>query len=249
MKYLLSHDSLAIVALLAAERTLCAFDFDGTLAPIVTDPKRAAMRPRTRALLRELASLYPCIVVSGRAREDALKKLTGVPVLRVIGNHGADTGDTSTARTSVEHWKTELEAGLGSIPGLWIEDKGLSLAVHYRQCADRPEVRRRILTQAEALSCSHVFGGKQVVNVVAESAPNKGDALAEERDRLGLNWVLYVGDDENDESAFALQGNVVAVRIGRKLRSHAAYYLRAQSEIDKLLNALIHLRRDLSSSK
>ena len=249
MKHLLSHDSLSIVTLLAAERTLCAFDFDGTLAPIVADPRRAGLRAHTRALLRNLAALYPCIVVSGRARKDALKKLIGVPVLRVIGNHGADTGDTSTARTSVEHWKTALEASLGSVPGLWIENKGLSLAVHYRQCANRPEVRRRILAEACALSFAHVFGGKQVVNVVAESAPNKGDALAKERDRLGLNWVLYVGDDENDESAFALEGNVVAVRVGRKLRSHAAYYLRNQFEIDKLLSALIHLRRALSSSK
>jgi trehalose 6-phosphate phosphatase len=249
MKHLLSRDSLAIVALLAAERTLCAFDFDGTLAPIVTFPDRAAMRKRTRALMRELALLYPCIVVSGRAREDVLNKLTGVPVLRVIGNHGADTGDTSTARASVEHWKTTLEAGLASIPGLWIEDKGLSIAVHYRQCENRPRVRRRILAQAEALSCTRVFGGKQVVNIVADSAPNKGDALAEERDRLGLNWVLYVGDDENDESAFALEGNIVAVRIGCKLRSHASYYLRTQSEIDKLLEALIRHRRDLNSSK
>ena len=77
-----------------------------------------------------------------------------------------------------------------------------------------------------------MFGGKQVVNVVARLAPHKGDALAAERDRLKCNWVLYLGDDENDEDAFALGGNVVPVRIGRKQRTHARYFLRTQTEIE-----------------
>ena len=51
-----------------------------------------------------------------------------------------------------------------------------------------------------------------------------------------------MGDDENDEDAFALEGNIVAVRIGRKLRSHARYYLRNQGEIDELLELLVRLR-------
>lgn len=245
MKYLLSKDSLPIIELLARERTLCAFDFDGTLASIVDDPERAAMRSRTRALMRRLASLYPCIVVSGRARADVLKKLHDVPVLRVIGNHGAETRETSAGRAPVEQWKTALRAGLSAIPGLWLEDKGLSLAVHYRLCADKAEVRRRILAQVHTLPRTRIFGGKLVVNVTADGAPNKGDALASERDRLRCNWVLYVGDDDNDEDAFALDGNIVAVRVGRKLRSHARYYLRTQAEIDNLLDALIRLRQHL----
>ncbi len=85
------------------------------------------------------------------------------------------------------------------------------------------------------------------VNLVADDAPHKGDALAAERDRLGCNWVLYVGDDENDEEAFALDGNIVSVRIGRKLHSHARYYLRSQTEIDKLLSLLVRLREPIAS--
>ena len=54
--------------------------------------------------------------------------------------------------------------------------------------------------------------------------------------------VLFVGDDDNDEDAFALPGNTVPVRVGRKLRSHARYYLRRQSEIDRLLELLVGLR-------
>jgi trehalose 6-phosphate phosphatase len=243
MKHLLSADSLAVITRLAGERTLCAFDFDGTLATIVDNPDRASMRPRTRDMLRRLASLYPCIILSGRARKNLLGKLSGVHVAQVIGNHGAETGEASGARPLVEQWKSALEAKLGSVPGLWIEDKDLSLAVHYRLCAQKVQVRRDIRAAAAALSHARIVGGKQVVNIVADTAPNKGDALAAERDRLRCNWVLYVGDDENDEAAFALDGNVVSVRVGRKRRSHARFYLRAQAEVDNLLALLISLRQ------
>jgi trehalose-6-phosphatase len=52
-----------------------------------------------------------------------------------------------------------------------------------------------------------------------------------------------VGDDENDEDAFALSGNIIPVRVGRKLRTQARYYLRAQNEIDALLELLVRLRK------
>jgi trehalose 6-phosphate phosphatase len=243
MQYLLSRASHAILMRLAEERTLCAFDFDGTLSPIVEHPGQAVMGGQTRILLGRLAALYPSIIVSGRSREDVLGRLSGVKVARVIGNHGAET-ETTTREPScrVVQWKASLEIELGALPGLWVEDKGLSLAVHYRQSRQKTEVRRRILAATRDLPHVRVVGGKEVVNLVVDRAPDKGEALAAERDRLLCNWVLYVGDDENDEDAFALDGNIVPVRIGRKQQSHARYYLRAQAEIDKLLELLVLLR-------
>jgi trehalose 6-phosphate phosphatase len=242
MKYLLSKASLSVVKQLAEERTLCAFDFDGTLASIVPHPEHAHMRAETENLLRRLAFLYPCIVVSGRARKDILGKLQGVKVARVIGSHGGDTKNSPDAYRMVMRWKKYLEEKMGAISGLWIEDKEDCLAVHYRQATHKAKARQQILAVAQKLKQAHVFGGKYVVNIVAEDAPNKGDALLLERDRLRCDWVLYVGDDENDEAAFALQGNIVAVRIGRKKDSHARYYLRAQQEIDELIELLIQMR-------
>lgn len=247
MKYLLSRASLPLGARLAHERTLCAFDFDGTLAPIADHPDAAGMRKRTRDLLRRVASLYPCIVVSGRDRASVLNKLSGVHVAGVLGNHGAESGRTPGSRQDVKRWKTALELELGPLPGTWIEDKESCLAIHYRQSPQKVEARRRILAAARKLKNVRVFGGKQVVNAVGRLAPNKGDALAAERDRLQCNWVLYLGDDENDEDAFALGGNIVPVRIGRKQRTHARYYLRTQTEIDDLLELLAQLREDVGS--
>ncbi len=198
------------------------------------------MRARTRKLLGCLAALYPCVIVSGRARADVLGKLGGVNVARVIGNHGAETeAPAKKSRRRIERWKAVLDLRLGGIPGLWVEDKGLSLAVHYRQCPPKAEAHRRILEAAQNLKDVRIVGGKQVVNLVTEGAPHKGEAVAAERDRLGCKWVLYVGDDENDEDAFAMGGNIVAVRIGRTRHSRARYYLRTQGEIDKLLELLV----------
>jgi trehalose 6-phosphate phosphatase len=243
MKYLLSKTCLAIASVLAKERTLCAFDFDGTLSPIVEHPRLAVMRVRTRDLLHRLAEHYPCIIVSGRARADVLEKLSGINVAQVIGNHGAETGGGAIAsRQQIDQWRAALELELEPVSGVWVEDKGMSLAIHYRQSPQKEDARRRIIAAARKLRVAQVFGGKLVVNVVVTGAPNKGDALAAERDRLGCNWVLYVGDDANDEDAFALSGNVVSVRIGQKLRSRARYYLRSQEEIDELLELLVRLR-------
>jgi trehalose 6-phosphate phosphatase len=243
MQYLLSRAGRAIVMRLAQERTLCAFDFDGTLSPIVEHPAEAAMRAQTRTLLDGLAALYPCVILSGRSRADLLGRLDGVKVAGVIGNHGAETEATALRQPRrVEQWKATLERELGAVPGVWVEDKILSLAVHYRQAAQKTEARRRILAAVRDLEHVRVVAGKQVVNLVVARAPDKGTALATERDRLGCDWVLYVGDDETDEHAFALEGNVVPVRIGRSRRSHARYWLRTQSEIDKLLELLMGLR-------
>jgi trehalose 6-phosphate phosphatase len=243
MRYVLSRHCLPVLKCLAREPTLCAFDFDGTLAPIVGHPDLAVMRDCTRRLLASLASLYPSIVISGRARADLLTKLDGVKVDRAFGNHGAEGEETvAGARQTVRGWKAALEPTIRELPGVWVEDKGVSLSVHYRQSPRKAEALRRILEASRTLESSRVIRGKQVVNLVKSGAPGKREALASERDRLGCARVLFIGDDDNDEDAFALDGNTVAVRVGRKQRSHAGYYLRSQAEIDTVLHLLVSLR-------
>ena len=106
---------------------MCAFDFDGTLAPIVVHPESARLRVRTRHLLERAAALYPCVVVSGRARADVLAKLGDLKLSRVIGNHGAETGVSRTPHKKTREWKAVLTPSLAARSGVWIEDKGLPL--------------------------------------------------------------------------------------------------------------------------
>ena len=244
MRYFLSKASRAVAECLAAQRTLCAFDYDGTLAPIVDHPEMARLRGSTRRLMARLARLYPCAVISGRSRADLLEKLRGAGVRRLIGNHGAETNLMSASeQRDVTEWQQALVPALAALPGVWVENKGQSLAVHYRQSTDKARARRRIATVVRNLERVRVIGGKQVVNLLSAGAPGKGAALAAERDRAGCNWILYVGDDENDEDAFTLAGNIVPVRIGRKPDSGAQFFLRNQREIDRLLALMIELRR------
>lgn len=243
VKYLLSPASLPVLARLSHGKALCAFDFDGTLAPISARPERAELRSRTRRLLTQVAALYPCIVLSGRSRADLLVKLAGVPVRRIVGNHGAETGaiDAGDLRL-VRKWKAALAPKIRSLPGVWIEDKGLSLSVHYRQAPPGSRARSRILMAMSELENVEVFGGKRIVNLTIRGARHKGDALASEMERLGCPMALFVGDDDNDESAFDLDADIVPVHVGRRKNSRARFYLREQREVDRLLERLVTLR-------
>jgi trehalose 6-phosphate phosphatase len=235
-----------ILEQLAWTSVLLAFDFDGTLAPIVADPDAAAMRARTHRLLGDVARLYPTIVISGRARADVIRRVEGVPLATVLGNHGAEPSpDAARYRRSVERWRRVLERALSGVQGVVIEDKRFSLAVHYRQSRQRVAARKAILAAAEGLGRLRIVGGKLVVNLVPDDAPHKGLALAAERRRLACDTALYVGDDDTDEDVFARDepGRLIGVRIGVSRRSDAPYALRAQTDIDVLLARLATLRR------
>jgi trehalose 6-phosphate phosphatase len=245
MRYLLARANRDVLEQFACSRTLLGFDYDGTLAPIVRDPDRAALRPSTRRLLREVARAYPCVVISGRSRADVRRRLRGILLAEVIGNHGGEPWHASArARREVRRWLTRLQDRLGGIPGVVIEDKGLSLSVHYRRAREKSRARARILAAAARLREASVKAGKLVVNVLPAGAPDKGQALVRTRALLGCDTAVYLGDDETDEDVFALDqpGQLLAVRVGRKQGSSAAYYIRRQTEIDRVLKSLLGSR-------
>lgn len=246
MKPILSDDAVGVLDALARERGLLVLDFDGTLAPIVERPADAAMRESTRGLLRVAALLYPCAVVSGRSRADLAPRLEGVPLLAVVGNHGAEAGfgpvDRSP-RPAVTAWRERLQGLLAGVAGVEIEDKGLSLAIHYRRAPDPAATARRVRAAALTLEDVRVFGGHAVVNVAPAGAPDKGDAVAELLERIGPRAVLYAGDDVTDEDAFVSARVAVSVRVGRSDASRAAFYVPGQADVDALLAALVAARR------
>jgi trehalose 6-phosphate phosphatase len=250
MRDLLARANRDVLETFARSRTLLAFDFDGTLAPIVTDPDRAAMRPSTRRLLRQVAKLYPCVVISGRSRSDVVRRVRGVRLAEVIGNHGIEPWHAAAAaHRRVRGWIPLLKERLGGIQGVVIEDKGLSLAIHYRSSREKRKARARILAAAGRLGGVRLLGGKQVLNVLPGGAPHKGLALERARARLGCDTAVYVGDDETDEDVFALDrpDKLLAIRVGRKRDSAAAYCIRTRAEIDRVLESLLACRPRLTA--
>jgi trehalose 6-phosphate phosphatase len=133
-----------------------------------------------------------------------------------------------------------LAAVLPQGPGVFVEDKGPSLAVHYRCAQSRPTVRRLILAAAGELPDARIVLGKMVVNVVPAHAPDKGQAVLALCRRLRCDAAIFVGDDGTDEDAFALAGRfpLLGIRVGRRQGSQAAYYVPAQPDVNRLLARL-----------
>ena len=246
MRNILARANREVLAQFAWSNVLLAFDYDGTLAPIVSDPEHATMRSTTRRLLGDLTKLYPCSVISGRAQADAARWLQGIQVCEVVGNHGVEPWHaTQRFRLEVERWQPLLKERLWRFRGVIIEDKVFSVAVHYRHSREKKKARAAILDSASALGDVRVIGGKQVVNILPSGAPQKGVALEGERARLNCDTAIYVGDDETDEDVFGLDqpGRLLSIRVGAREKSLASFCLKDQAAIDELLTVLIGLRQ------
>ncbi len=185
MKNILSPRTARVLADAGARRSaLLGFDFDGTLAPHRRRPRappRCGQRPAP--CCASTALLYPCAVMSGRRRADVLGRLDGVPLVGVIGNHGAEAGfgpvDLARGGTrSRPGWRRSGRTSEG-VKGVRIEDKELSRGRALPPGAGAILRRAtRILAAARRLPGARVFGGKAVVNVVPGDAHDKGDAVA-----------------------------------------------------------------------
>jgi trehalose 6-phosphate phosphatase len=236
----------AALAAVMRRRPVLGFDFDGTLAPIVARPEEARISPSLAGKLRRLAAVLPVVIVSGRRADDLLDRLGFVP-RQVVGNHGADLrfGPESAAaldaarRILADHRPALTRAGVT------IEDKGLSLALHYRLAQDKKIATDAIRKALEYVStdCSS-FTGKMVENVVAAEAPDKGSAMHSLVRQYGATCAVFLGDDVNDEPVFAsAPADWLTIRVGREdTDSRAQYFMDNTLEVDMLVDRmLVHL--------
>jgi trehalose 6-phosphate phosphatase len=241
----LSSTGAVLIDGIARERTFLAFDFDGTLAPIVAERTAAQLRGETRAILRTVSLLYPCAVISGRERADVASRFADIPLVAVIGNHGAEAGRgplDRRARELVGTWRVRLQRALDGVEGVEIEDKRFSIAVHYRRAPSWDEAFRAIRGAVAALDGAAAFGGHAVVNIFPADAPTKGDAIRAVCDRVGARVAVYVGDDLTDEEAFRADVVRISVRVGESTGSAARFFVPDQLAVDDLLRALVAAR-------
>lgn len=247
MQHLLAPAGRAALAALLHGRPLLAFDFDGTLAPIVATPGEARIGEAVASRLRRLAARLPVAIVSGRATADVRGRLGFEPQF-VVGNHGAEDGldrDAAEARArALDALRSRLAREAGAIrgAGVAVEDKGQSIALHYRLATDRGAALaliHRLLTGAAPTL--KVFGGKMVENVVAAGAADKAQAVITLVARCGADRAFFAGDDVNDEPVFVTApADWLTVRIGRDdPRSRARFFLDSPAEMALALQAMI----------
>jgi trehalose 6-phosphate phosphatase len=199
-------------------------DLDGTLAPIVGDPAAAALAPGAAAVLRRLAGRVAIVaVITGRAAADARRILEGAAdELLVVGNHGLEWLEPGEAAPTVPEeataLRTSLEAALGrvpALPGVAIDDKGLSATIHYRAAADAPAARTALLGALGDLpEGMELREGRRSVELRPAGIGDKGSALTAIADRHRLGGLVVAGDDVTDldmfRSARQLRGRGVA---------------------------------------
>lgn len=250
MAGLFSPHGLFSVCRLAAVPSVLAFDLDGTLAPLVPRPEDARVPDETAVRLKALSRLWPLGIITGRAIGDARARLGFTPRY-LFGNHGAERADTAASavlRDRLDPCREHLRRYKPAMATRWIvlEDKGLSLALHYA-LAPNVAVTRAWLDEliAPVSDGIHAIHGHQVMNIMPQHAPDKGDALLEIMHDCGAAKALVVGDDVNDESAFCkAPSGSVTVRIGSpQVPTQARFRLSSQSQVDRLLSMLLSLRR------
>jgi trehalose 6-phosphate phosphatase len=228
---------------------LCAFDFDGTLAPIVKEPARASIPAAVLRRLRVLTEHVSVAVITGRSVKDVSARLGFEPDY-IVGNHGIEgipewEGRAASYRLLCEEWQRKLTDALKDQtafdPGIWIENKIYSLSVHYRIARDRvrsEEVLCRLF--AALLPDAHIVAGKCVFNLLPPDSPDKGMALSKLCQARGIQTALFVGDDVTDEDVFKLhRQDWLTVRIERSSDSAAEFYLHHRLDMVQLLDTLI----------
>jgi trehalose 6-phosphate phosphatase len=179
-------------------------DFDGTLSVIVARPEDAKPFPQIRAVLGELARRNALVaVVSGRKADD-VRALVDVPGVEVFGQYGIE--DPWLTEGQEEELRLEVEKLAAQVEGAWVEDKGASLAVHYRAAPDPAAaeglLRRPLGAIAEARNLV-VLAGKMVMELAPADTPGKGAVILREARARRLSGCLFAGDDQADLTAFA----------------------------------------------
>ena len=227
----------------AASGALLGFDYDGTLAPMTSDPYNNGMRPETVELLRSLASAAPVAIITGRSVQDVTPRLHGIRFAGVIGNHGAEPSPfAKRAAKEVAAWIPVLEDAVKRLPGVEIENKGVSVSVHYWNSPHPDDAISAIAALVPSFSHTvEVVQGIGLVNIIPTGAPNKGDALKALMKQHGIPNGLFVGDELTDETAFRMlgDGRGIGIRVGPSKGTAAAYHIASQLDMDALLTELL----------
>ncbi|HEX9978948.1 MAG TPA: bifunctional alpha,alpha-trehalose-phosphate synthase (UDP-forming)/trehalose-phosphatase [Flavobacterium sp.] len=234
-----------------AEKRLLLLDYDGTLVGLRNNPQDARPDDRLLELLDKINNpITEVALISGRGRDSldewfAHKNYTLVSDHGVsIKRHGNDWEQTEYLKND---WKESIrpvmESFVDRTPGAFIEEKGYSLAWHYRRAdPDMSEIRKReltmVLTTFVADNSLSVLEGDKVLEVKS-SLVSKGRAATKLLTGHQFDFILAIGDDRTDEYMFEeLPETAHTVRVGTP-ETKARYYVQDVEEVRRLLEKFI----------
>jgi trehalose 6-phosphate phosphatase len=129
--------------------------------------------------------------------------LIEVQDVEIVGLYGLPEGE---GRDRILAAAGEVERAAALVPGAWVEDKGVSLAVHYRAASDPVRAEAILLPALADVARGNgltVFEGKMVVEVASGTVPGKGAVVKALVHDHALAGCLFAGDDRPDLDAFA----------------------------------------------
>ena len=246
--------------LASAPRVLLLFDYDGTLTPIVARPEAASLSDETRQMLSDLAGMNRFVVgvVSGRSLGD-LEAMVAVPGLVYAGNHGLEMKgkgmdfvhpEAPAFEASLAESARLLERELSDVPGIMVDNKRLTLTVHFRNAPD--SYAAQVDSTVMAVTAPYVAAGQLKITrgkKVVEVRPNldwgKGKAIEKIREYCGDSPLpMFFGDDQTDEEGFAVvqDSGGLAVFVGPARESTLALHrLDTPAEVAQVLALLAQL--------
>src|ERR1051326_2412567 len=212
--------------------TAILLDIDGTLLDLMPTPREVWVPPGLRETLNGLLdrTAGALALVSGRSLND-IDLIFAPEQFPAVGGHGAEmriSGDSEAVATWAAPMDKELKRRLAAIarlsPGILLEDKGYSLALHYRLA---PHAERAIYAAVSLIRADlpnapiEVLPGKCVCEI-KHSGFTKATGVRELMTHAPFRGrkPLFIGDDVTDETVFAIMPDFggVAFSVGRRAR-------------------------------
>ena len=241
-------------------RPLVLMDFDGTLADFEIDPAAVALTASRQRLLQTLGrrSDFSAGIVSGRRIVELRERAPGTAAMFFAGLHGLEIegpdlrfihNAASFAAPAVSILAKDLRRAVKPLPGVFVEDKTLSVVLHTRGAsqADRLHATTRFTALAEPFLSEgtlRLLTGDQVLELLPNIDWAKGDAVQAimrhvEAHTKETVWPIYIGDDKTDEDAFETigsQGMTIAVT---RRAAGASYLLDNTTAVEAFLKAIL----------
>jgi trehalose 6-phosphate phosphatase len=215
-------------------------DFDGTLVSYYDRPEDVKLSDESRRVLLRLSRhrRVHLAIVSGR-RNVALRRYVRVPRMKLLGLFGWE----KSGRPPLPRGTKAALRGLGSMlgllpamfPGILVENKSISYAVHFRGAPPKTQGRvrawvRRLVTRTQPDFA--VIHSNHACEIVPHQVQGKGVAMREFTRDLPTPFLpIYVGDDLTDEPAFTALRKGITVRVGSVVPTKARFRLRNPEEV------------------
>lgn len=236
-----------------ARKVALFVDFDGTLVRIQRDPNRVKLARGVRLLLGRISKKGAVVgIVSGRRLSDVQRRV-GLKQIWYAGAHGLFLRDPSNRSIAlvapkqleaIRKARRTLKWRLRNVPGVRLEPKGATVAVHYRGATKKSErAARDVVTEVlkeHRTLC--MLAGKKVLELLPDSRTDKWSAIQfilkrQQKDEVRRRRAIFIGDDVTDERVFErLRGVTIAVR--KRQRTAARYYLRSPAEVRRFLETV-----------